>query len=386
MAQKKVIATFGEILVEVMATKTAQSFLRAGLFSGPYPSGAPAIFINQAGLLGEQARIYGAVGADDFGTLNIDHLRKSGVQTQFIARVPERTTGVAFVRYNADGSRNFIYHIPEAACGMLSLRSMNKKFLEGVGILHIMGSSIYNEELIRIAEASAREVKKHGGLISFDPNIRPEILRGNARLLQCLRGFAKKCDIFFAGENEYSLLLNAGTDARKSMSEEVAVRTLTAFGAKYIIIKRAEQGATLYHGGAVYRQKALRVLCVDPTGAGDSFAGAFVACVNKGLDPRLCLAYAAVAGACTVSRQGPMTGAPSLAQIRRHVASMRIESEKAVTKSSEKSPKKSSVKPKAKSAPKKTSAAKTPAKSRAKAQTKTRAKTKTQARTTRAAK
>ena len=42
------IVTIGEILVEIMATRIGQTFLEPGLFAGPYPSGAPAIFADQA--------------------------------------------------------------------------------------------------------------------------------------------------------------------------------------------------------------------------------------------------------------------------------------------------------------------------------------------------
>lgn len=41
------IMTKGEILVEIMATKIGQSFRLPGQQVGPYPSGAPPIFIDQ---------------------------------------------------------------------------------------------------------------------------------------------------------------------------------------------------------------------------------------------------------------------------------------------------------------------------------------------------
>jgi len=41
----KSIVTIGEILVEIMATETGDGFLEPVKLIGPYPSGAPAIFI-----------------------------------------------------------------------------------------------------------------------------------------------------------------------------------------------------------------------------------------------------------------------------------------------------------------------------------------------------
>jgi hypothetical protein len=43
------IMTIGEILVEIMATERGQSFRAPGTLVGPFPSGAPAIFIGDVG-------------------------------------------------------------------------------------------------------------------------------------------------------------------------------------------------------------------------------------------------------------------------------------------------------------------------------------------------
>jgi hypothetical protein len=49
----KKIVTIGEILVEIMATHPGSGFRTAIPLVGPFPSGAPAIFIDQAGKLGQ---------------------------------------------------------------------------------------------------------------------------------------------------------------------------------------------------------------------------------------------------------------------------------------------------------------------------------------------
>ena len=50
----KKLVSAGEILVEIMAQRIGQSFLEPGPLLGPYPSGAPAIFIGQAAALGQR--------------------------------------------------------------------------------------------------------------------------------------------------------------------------------------------------------------------------------------------------------------------------------------------------------------------------------------------
>ena len=59
--------------------------------------------------------------------------------------------------------------------------------------------------------------------------------------------------------------------------------------------------------------------CVDPTGAGDSFAETFIAALSKKLDEKKTLLYASIAGAMAVSKQGPMEGAISMYDMEKYL-------------------------------------------------------------------
>ncbi len=52
------IWTMGELLCEVMRPEADLPLDRPGTFLGPFPSGAPAIFIDTAARLGHPARNY----------------------------------------------------------------------------------------------------------------------------------------------------------------------------------------------------------------------------------------------------------------------------------------------------------------------------------------
>ena len=47
--------TMGEMLVEIMRPDEGMELHKSGLFLGPYPSGAPAIFIDTVARLGHSA-------------------------------------------------------------------------------------------------------------------------------------------------------------------------------------------------------------------------------------------------------------------------------------------------------------------------------------------
>ena len=56
-----------------------------------------------------------------------------------------------------------------------------------------------------------------------------------------------------------------------------AARTILKMGPKYLVIKKGEHGALLFHGDQVFFAPALPLEEVfDPTGAGDTFAGGFI--------------------------------------------------------------------------------------------------------------
>lgn len=111
--------TIGEILVEIVARQTGTGFREPIDLIGPFPSGAPAIFIDQCARMGGAAAMVGVVGDDDFGAVNMERLKRDGVDTSAIAVSADYPTGSAFVRYRTDGSRDFVYNIAKSAAARL---------------------------------------------------------------------------------------------------------------------------------------------------------------------------------------------------------------------------------------------------------------------------
>ena len=61
-----------------------------------------------------------------------------------------------------------------------------------------------------------------------------------------------------------------------------AAKSIMEMGPKYLIIKKGEHGALLFHGDNVFFAPALPLEDVfDPTGAGDTFAGGFIGHLAK---------------------------------------------------------------------------------------------------------
>lgn len=61
-----------------------------------------------------------------------------------------------------------------------------------------------------------------------------------------------------------------------------AARKILSMGPKYLIIKKGEHGALLFHNDLIFSAPALPLADVfDPTGAGDTFAGGFIGYLAK---------------------------------------------------------------------------------------------------------
>ncbi len=84
------------------------------------------------------------------------------------------------------------------------------------------------------------------------------------------------------------LLMVNDSEARELSGEYSLVKAaakIMQMGPKYLIIKKGEHGALLFHGSNVFFAPALPLEEVfDPTGAGDTFAGGFIGHIAKTKD------------------------------------------------------------------------------------------------------
>jgi sugar/nucleoside kinase (ribokinase family) len=300
----KKIVVVGEILVEIMADHPGEGFLETIALTGPFPSGAPAIYIDQVAKMGQPCTIISSVGKDDFGRVNLDRLERDGVDTSGIAIDSERPTGTAFVRYREDGGRDFVFNIRHSACGRVPTLEVAQRLLDTADHLHVMGSSLSSPEFIEVNLTAARSLKERGGTVSFDPNLRKEIL-DSPGMREAMIKILAVTDVFLPSGEELFLLT-------QSTTAEGAVSELLGQGIDVIVHKQGADGARYYDRTGNHFAPGFAVREVDPTGAGDCFGGAFTTLWLRGEAPDKALRYANAAGALAVTQRGPMEGSTSL--------------------------------------------------------------------------
>lgn len=314
------ILTVGEALVEVMRTAVDQPLDQPSLFTGPYPSGAPFIFAAQAARLGAKVAGIGAVGDDAFGRCQINQLIEDGISTAGVRILPDHATGVAFVAYKGDGSRDFVFHIRHAAGGQLSPDLLDPALFEGLGALHLMGSTLsIHAEALQTGLRALELAQAAGAKFSFDPNLRPELMPVD-QARAAFAPFVAAADVLMPTAEEACLLTGTAT-----VAEAVAV-LLADKPARVIIITQGADGCMVYTSDGATRHvvsshvPGFLVKEVDPTGAGDCFDGGFLVRWLAGDTPVEAARFANACGALAVTAMGPMAGAQKIDKVRAFIA------------------------------------------------------------------
>ena len=309
------ILTIGEALVEVMRTDIDQPLSQPGPFSGPYPSGAPFIFAAQAARLGMTTAAIGAVGADAFGQCLLKQLEADGVVADGVRQLPDQTTGIAFVAYNADGSRDFVFSL--GAGGNLSSDMLLPELFDGLRCFHVMGSTLsMSAEALQVCREALRMAVDAGALISFDPNLRPELMPPEEARI-AFADFMSSAGILLPTAAEL-LELTAADNLNQAVDMLLAERP-----DRIIVVTRGAAGCTVYSGDGQVDAPGYAVDEIDPTGAGDCFDAGFLSELLAGKSPVEAARLANACGALAVTAKGPMAGAMTRAEVERFMARQR---------------------------------------------------------------
>jgi len=281
----------GEALVEIMRPRRGLPLDVPGPFEGPFPSGAPAIAADAAARSGADVTLIATVGNDPFGRLLISRLSAGRVNTANMRILDDAVTGVAFVAYDQTGSREFVFHVANAAPARLRPSDLGST-PEGATWIHVSGSSLaLSESLAATVLTAVERVRDIGGSVCFDPNWRA----GAAGATAALSGAER--------------LLEVASLVLPSVGELEALGTsAVALARRGVLVCETDgsNGARLYQGDSMTMIPGIATQEIDPTGAGDVFSGTFLAVFMATADPVRAAQAANAAAAAHVMTMGPM--------------------------------------------------------------------------------
>lgn len=248
-----------------------------------------------------------AVGGDPFGKELLALWAREGVDAATVLTRPQDPTGVYFVQPHASG-RSFSYARRSSAASLYGPDDLPLEAIRKACILHVSALSQSISPTMRAAVSRACEVAREAGvLVSFDTNLRLNLWTlEEAR--EAIFGLLPLADIVLPSDDEAEMLL--GTSDEATILDRFA-----AFGAAHVILKRGDRGPVLRMGGEDTRLDVPKVTAVDSTGAGDSFAGAWLAYFLETGDARIAAERAVMVAADTVRGYGAVDPIPYRADI-----------------------------------------------------------------------
>ena len=264
------VVSVGHVIVDVIAT------LGAPLAPGSdtpapielRPGGSAANTAAWAARAGSPAAFVGRVGDDDFGRRAVSTLQEAGVAT-YVTVDPHGPTGLCLVLVGPDGERTMV---PSAGANA-TLQPEHLPDVDTVDLWHLSGYVLFDAGSRAAGRAALGRARAGGARVSVDAaSSAPLAALGAQRFLVMVAGI----DILLANRHEAAVLTDGlePEPAAGRLHESVPV----------VVVKDGARGVVLAADRAVRRFAGVPLTARDSTGAGDAFAGTFLARVAAGVE------------------------------------------------------------------------------------------------------
>ncbi|MDQ6890353.1 MAG: sugar kinase [Bacteroidota bacterium] len=297
MAKK--VVTLGEIMLR-LSTPDFKRFIQADSFDVTYGGGEA----NVAAALcnyGLQGAFVSKVPDNPIGQSAINHLRRYGVDTQFVARGGDRL-GIYFLETGASmRASQVVYDRAGAAISEAEISDFDfDKIFEGADWFHTTGiTPALSDKAAALTEAALKAAKEKNITTSIDLNYRKK-LWSKEKAKEVMTRLCKYVDVCIGNEEDAETTLgfkSKGTDVTKGELnldgyKDVFQQMKEKFNFKYIASTLREShsasdngwSALVYDGSDFYHSKQYEVRIIDRVGSGDSFASGFIYGLVTGME------------------------------------------------------------------------------------------------------
>ena len=269
--QVKALANLGKLTTEVELGGSAANALRG------------------MAVLGSRVSYSSTVGHDEYGRSFSARLEELGILNR-LAQVEGAQTGTCLVVVTPDGERTLNTHL--GACLHYKAEHVPVEDIPKSKIFFTTGYVWDTPSQIEAVTKALRLSKEHGVKIAIDVADPFVVQRWGSKLSEILNSFA---DIVFANGPEAQMLVNCtGAEAAAKLGEKIPMA----------VVKDGANGAYVGFAGSVTHIPTQKVNVRDTTGAGDMFAGGFLAGLCRGLSLQKCGALATLLASDTITHMG----------------------------------------------------------------------------------
>ena len=251
-----------------------------------------------AARLGGRVRLVGAVGDDENGRMLREHAAAAGVDTTFVAVLPDAPTGQAIIPVD-DAGENAIILVPGANGAIGPDHIPIEAYTDAV--LLCLSLEIPLPVVLR---AASRAVAAGAAVL-----LNPSPFRALPREL------LDAVDVLIVNELEAEQLLGHTVAPAWPTAAKALRAALRPHRIDRIVVTRGAAGAVVVDGKNVTEVPATPIHAVDTTGAGDAFTGTLAVCLAAGDSLAAAAAEASVAAAFSATRRGAQPSYPTRAEL-----------------------------------------------------------------------
>jgi fructokinase len=241
------------------------------------PGGSPFNVAIGLARLGHRTALMSRLADNTFGRILREHAIVEGIDLTYAPHAVEPTT-LAIVSVDAEAQASYDFYLDGTADWQWSSAETGR-FPADTAVIHFGSVASWTSPGDAHIHATASELRRRGEvLISYDPNVRPMLLREPARARELIERCVTTAHIAKASRDDVEWLY-PGTGI-----EHVGARWIE-LGALLVVITDGADGAHAFQAGARPIHRAgRRVAVVDTVGAGDAFtAGLLSALVRRGV-------------------------------------------------------------------------------------------------------
>ena len=266
------------------------------------PGGAPANVAVGIARLGGKSAFIGSVGDDPFGRFMAKTLADERVDVKHMRLDPVHRTSTVVVDLDDHGERSFTFMVRPSAD--LFLEPADLPTFSAGEWLHVCSIALSAEPSRSTTFQAMDAIRKAGGYVSFDPNIRPDLWPDENALRRCLEQALQSADVVKLSVEELAFL-TGDADVQEGLNT-----LMQRCPARLVLVTQGKEGVIAWHQGAVKHYPATPVQCVDTTGAGDAFVAGLLYGLAAGQELVPAIALAQRCGALATTAKGAMTALP----------------------------------------------------------------------------
>jgi sugar/nucleoside kinase (ribokinase family) len=276
------LLAIGETLVDFISLEETD-WLRNAYTFRKYLGGSPANIAVYVAKLGGQAAVISKTGIGAMGQFLKTELGRAGVLCDYLVMDHRVHTSIIFVSRT---TRTPDFEAFRSGDFQLAPAEISEDAIQRAKVVHASTWALSREPCRSAVERAFKLARKHGKIISLDPNYSPQIWPDYREATSVLPRMLSYATIVKPSRDDASRLLG------RDRSPQEYIQLFHEMGPDIVVFTMGAEGIIISEGGKQRHIPARPIQVVDATGAGDSFWAGFLVALLDGHPVDRCALFA----------------------------------------------------------------------------------------------